>query len=150
MKILEDKSTLLQIQHPDTSTLHASTGSLISFFAIKPSHDLEIAARNLFRVTAQPGVQVIRNIFTALPKNSQGYMKNETSYSAISLLVRINYNFHIKSDRILPVILHHIRKEFLKRRSMTHTILLGMGYEIRLVEGKNIINLHIQGRKIIW
>ncbi len=108
---------------------------------------MENAASNLFRVTAQPGVQVIRNIFTALPKNARGYMKNETSYSAISLLVRIIYRFNIKSDRILPVILRHVRKEFVKRRSMTHTILHGLGFEITLVEGKKIIDLHIKGRK---
>ncbi len=148
MKILEDKSTLLQIQHSDKSSLHASTGVLISFFAIQPVNDLENASKNLFRVTAQPGVQVIRNIFTALPKKSPAYMKNETSFSALSLLVRVNHKFHIKSDRTLPVILRHVRKEFLKLRSMTHTILLGMGFEIKLIEGKKIIDLHIQGRKV--
>ncbi len=148
MKVLEDKSTLLQIQHSNKGVLHASTGALISFFAIQPVNDLENAARNLFRVTAQPGVQVIRNIFKALPKKSQGYMRNENSYAALSLLVRINYQFHIRSDQTLPIVLRHVRKEFVKRRSMTHTILLGMGFEIKLIEGKKIIDLHIQGKKV--
>jgi hypothetical protein len=31
---------------------------------------------------------------------------------------------------------------------MTHTILLGMGFEIKLIEGKKIIDLHIQGKKV--
>jgi hypothetical protein len=148
LRVLEDKSTLLQIQHSDKGNLHASTGTLISFLAIQPEHDMENAARNLFRVAAQPGVQVIRNIFKALPKKSPGYMRNETAYSGLSLLVRIKYQFQIRSDRTLPAILRYIRKEFLKRRSMTHTILLGMGFEINLVEGERIIDLHIRGRKV--
>jgi len=149
MKVLEDKSTLLQIQHSDKSTLHASTGVLISFFAIQPVNDLENAAKNLFRVTAQPGVQVLRHIFKALPKNSPSYFTNETSFSALSLLVRINYKFQIKSDRTLPIILRHVRKEFLKRRSMTHTILLGMGFEIKLIEGKRIVDCFAMNDKYL-
>jgi len=148
MKILEDKSTLLQVQHSDKGAFYASTGVLISFFAIQPVNDLENAARNLFRVTAQPGVQVIRNIFKALPKKPRRFMRNETSYAALSLLVRINYQFHVRSDRTLPVILRQVRKEFVKRRSMTHTILLGMGFEIELVEGEKIIDLHIHGGRV--
>ena len=109
---------------------------------------MENAAKNLFRVSGQPGVQVIRQIFTALPKKSQQYTNAETSYTGLFLLVQIQYEFHIQSEKYLEVFIQEGRKEFLKRRSMTHTILQGIGFEVNLVKGKEILDVHYRGGKV--
>ncbi len=149
-KILEDNTTLLQIEHPLTSreVLYASKGVLVSYFAIQPVHDLDNAARNLFRVTSQPGVQILRQTFTALPRKSKAYSKRDVSYTGLSLIVRVFHHFHIRSESTLPIILRHIRKEFLKQRTLTYTILKVAGFEVSLAKGKRIFDLHFRGKKM--
>jgi hypothetical protein len=93
-------------------------------------------------------VQVIRQIFTALPKKTQNYTNVDITYTGLLLLVRIRYEFHLRSINIPHILIQEVLKKFLKRRSMTHTILEGIGYEVSLIKGKEILNLHFHGKKI--
>ncbi|MHA1978274.1 MAG: hypothetical protein ACW98F_10320 [Candidatus Hodarchaeales archaeon] len=149
-KILEDKTTLLQIEYPsdNNSELYASIGVLVSYYAIQPIHDLDNASQNLFRVTSQPGVQVLRQAFSALPRKSKTYSKREISYTGLSLIVRVYYRFPIRSETVFPTILRQVRKEFLKRRTMTYTILKAAGFEVSIVKGRKIFDLHFHGKKV--
>ena len=124
-KILEDKSTRLQLQIHENDTNKVKTSPvaiLVSIFGVQPSKDFVDASNNLFRVSSQPGVQIIRQIFPAPlvhPKKQQV----GKSYTGLMLLIRVTLKFHVRSEKALPAILREARKEFTKRRSMTYTLL---------------------------
>ncbi|UCE13833.1 MAG: hypothetical protein JSV04_01335 [Candidatus Heimdallarchaeota archaeon] len=145
-KVLEDNSTLLQIQkHPNA--LRAPKIQLVSLFAIQPKKDIIDAAKSLHLVTRQSGVQLIRQIFPA-PLKSTKRDQRETSYTALMILVRVYYKFQLRSEKLLPNVLREAWKEFVRRRSMTHSILKASGCKVTLVERKQLIDAHIHGMKV--
>jgi len=149
-KILEDKSTLLQLQIHENDTNKVKTSPvaiLVSIFGVQPSKDFVDASNNLFRVSSQPGVQIIRQIFPAPlvhPKKQQV----GKSYTGLMLLIRVTLKFHVRSEKALSVILREARKEFTKRRSMTYTLLEASGCNVTLITGKKLLKVHLHGEKI--
>ncbi|MHA2136707.1 MAG: hypothetical protein ACW98G_02365 [Candidatus Hodarchaeales archaeon] len=47
----------------------------------------------------------------------------------------------------MPTIVRQVRNEFLKRRTLTYTILKAAGFEVTIVKGKQIFDLHFHGKK---
>ncbi|MFX0084087.1 MAG: hypothetical protein ACFFAU_00300 [Candidatus Hodarchaeota archaeon] len=149
-RLLEDKSTLLslQIQNRDIDELLTSPlAILVSIFGVQPSKDFTDASNNLFRTSSQPGVQIIRQIFPAPLTNPKKHQIGQ-SYTGLMLLVRVSLKFRIRSEKTLPSVLREARREFLKRRSMTYTLLEASGCNITLITGKRLLNAHLHGEKI--
>ncbi len=128
--------------------LYAPNGILVSYFAIQPIHDLENTSRNLFRVTSQPGVQILRQTFSAIPRKSKTYSKRDISYTGLSLIVRVYFQFAVRTESTFPTVLRHVRKEFLKRRTLTYTILSAAGFKVTIIKGDQIFKLHFRNDKI--
>ncbi|NHJ02295.1 MAG: hypothetical protein EAX86_09190 [Candidatus Heimdallarchaeota archaeon] len=149
IEMLEDKTTLLQLQKPAREAsvaLKAPIAQLISMFAVQPSGDIADAAKNLHRVTNQSGVQLIRQIFpVTLRKNNN---RSDPPYTALMILVRVYRMFHLKSEAFLPVILREERKLFLRQRSMIYTMLEASGCKVTLISGKKLIGTHLHGDKV--
>jgi hypothetical protein len=149
-KILEDKSTLISLQIHESETDHslrAPLAILVSIFGVQPSKDFTDASNNLFRTSSQPGVQIIRQIFPAPLVNPKKHQIGN-SFTGLMLLVRVTLKFRIKSEKTFPSVLREARKEFIKRRSMTYTLLEASGCNVTLVTGKKLINAHLHGEKI--
>ncbi|MHA2253287.1 MAG: hypothetical protein ACXAD7_23195, partial [Candidatus Kariarchaeaceae archaeon] len=149
-KVLEDNSTLLQMELPENDSKNlrkAPIAILESIFAIQPSKDFTDASRNLFRVSSQPGVQIIRQIFPAPLANPKKYQQN-TTFTGLFLLVKVTLKFQFRSENSFPAVLQEARKEFVKRRSMSYTILEASGFEVNLITGKKLIKVSIQGEKV--
>jgi hypothetical protein len=147
---LEDNSTLLQLELPEenSNTLRkAPIAILESVFAIQPSKDFTDASRNLFRVSSQPGVQIIRQIFPAPLANPKKHQQN-TKFTGLLLLVKVTLKFQFRTENSFPAVLREARKEFVKRRSMSYTILEASGFEVTLITGKKLIKVSIQGEKV--
>ena len=149
-KILEDDSTLLILEKepPDSpNALRAPIVELISIFAVQPSTDIVDAAKTLHRVTSQQGVQLIREIFPVkLAKSKRGGM--DTSYTGLMILVRVYLRFQLRHEKLLPVVLKEARKDFVRRRSMTHTMLEGTGCKVTIVTGEKIIGVHLHKERV--
>ena len=106
-KVLEDNSTLLQLELPkdnSTNIKKAPIAILESIFAIQPSKDFTDASRNLFRVSSQPGVQIIRQIFPAPLANPKKYQQN-TTFTGLLLLVKVTLKFQFRSENSFPAVL---------------------------------------------
>lgn len=150
-KMLENNSTLLQIQKEIIdipNALRAPIIQLVSLFAIQPSNDIIDASKSLHLVTKQPGVQLIRQIFP-VPLKSPKRDQRETSYTALMILVRVYYKFYYKfSEKYLPIVLKQAWKEFMRRRSMTYSILKACGCKVTLVTRKQLIGAHMHGEKV--
>jgi hypothetical protein len=150
VKVLEDKSTLFQIEKVAPDSRRAPVVQLVSMFAVQPSRDIIDASKNLHRITSQPGVELIRQIFPAKLAKPKNKNKNqiEVSYTGLMILVRVSLKFYLKHEKILPVVLREARKEFVKRRSMVYTLLEASGCKVTLVTGKKLIGSHLQGEKV--
>jgi len=150
-KVLEDKSTLLQIrmEPPESpNALRAPVARLVSMFAVQPSADLMDAAKNLHRVVSQPGVQLIRQIFPVQQKNAKQSDRDKSDIGLL-LLVSVFWKFYVRSERTLPLVLAEARKRFVKRRSMTYSILEASGCKVTLITGDDLVKVHIYGKKVV-
>lgn len=149
-KILEDNSTLLTIETepPDSpNSLRMPVVEVMSFFAVQPSTDIVDAARTLPRVTSQQGVELIREIFSVQPPKAKKGRK-DLSYTALMVLVRVYFRFHLRHEKLLPFILKEARKRFVRRRSFVHTMLEGSGCKVTLITGEKIIGVHIRKERV--
>jgi hypothetical protein len=149
-KVLEDKSTLLQIrmEPPESpNALRAPMAHLVSMFAVQPSADLMDAAKHLHRVASHPGIQLVRQIFPVQRKNTK-QSDREKSYIGLLLLVRVTMKFPVRSDRTLSLAVNDARKKFVKRRSMAYSILEASGCKITLVTGNDLVKVHLYGKKM--
>ncbi|UCG03914.1 MAG: hypothetical protein JSW11_07990 [Candidatus Heimdallarchaeota archaeon] len=149
-KVLEDESTLFVRQILDDSKMDGPWGAiaeLVSIFALQPQKDLKNAARTLSLVNNQEGVTVVREIFSARPVKSKTKDK-EDSHTALLLLVVVKVCFVIKSESLLPALITHARKQFVQRRSMTHTMLEGSGCKVSLVTGNKIEGAYVHKERI--
>ncbi|MFX0181472.1 MAG: hypothetical protein ACFE95_00220 [Candidatus Hodarchaeota archaeon] len=149
-KVLEDKSTLLQIrmESPESpNALRAPVAHLISIFAVQPSADLMDAAKHLHRVVNHPGIQLVRQIFPVQRKNTK-QSDRDNSYIGLLLLVRVTMKFPVRSDRTLPLTVKEARKKFVKQRSIAYSILEASGCKITLVTGNDLVKVNLHGKKI--
>ncbi|MHA2248318.1 MAG: hypothetical protein ACXADY_25435 [Candidatus Hodarchaeales archaeon] len=150
-KILEDDSTLFileKIDYEEVDIPWMPWAELISFFAIQPRGDIKDASKNLFLVANQTGAQILRQIFPAKPSKPSKHAENGNYDTALMILVRVYMRFYVRSEQILPIVLREARKEFVRRRSMTYSILEASGCKVTLVTGKKIIGVHFHGEKV--
>ncbi|MFX0172984.1 MAG: hypothetical protein ACFE9L_13810 [Candidatus Hodarchaeota archaeon] len=149
-KLLEDESTLLQLRMESPKSLdalRAPVAHLVSILAIQPSSDLVDAAKHLHRVVSHPGIQLVRQIFPVQRKTSE-MSSRDKSFIGLLLLVRVTLKFHIRSDRMLPLVLSEARKKFVKRRSIAYSILEASGCKITLVTGNDLLKVHLNNKKV--
>ncbi|MHA2247135.1 MAG: hypothetical protein ACXADY_19475 [Candidatus Hodarchaeales archaeon] len=146
-KVLEDNSTLLILEKEPPDSLWAPLVHLISIFAVQPSVDMVDASQTLHRITSQPGVRLIRQIFPAPLAKSRNNQRDD-SYTALMILVEVSFRFRLLSENILPIVLRKARKDFVRRRSMTYTMLEASGCKAILVTGNKIINVSLHSEKV--
>lgn len=147
-KILEDGSTLLIMQKIDKDVEGipwSPLAELVTIFAIQPRHDIITAARTLSNVINQPGVAVIKHIFS--PNKIKSKKEKNKEYDiALMILVQVSLKFTVPTERFLPAFLQKERKKFVRRRSTTETILRGSGCKVTLIdEEKNLMGVHFRG-----
>ncbi len=144
-KILEDNSTLLQVEVPDSieKSFIAPQANLISIIAIQPSVDFNDASNHLLYISSLSGVEVIRQVFPILTKKQK-----ENGLNGLMLLVKIKKPFTIHSDKALHYFIKKARKDFLRNRSTTFSLLEASGYKATLITGKNLIEVHYHGKRI--
>lgn len=90
---------------------------------------------------------MIRQIFPVSPARSKKGQK-DTSYTALMILVQVCLKFWLPSEKFFPVFLKEARKKFVRRRSMTYTILEASGCKVTLVTGEKILGAHLRGEKV--
>lgn len=145
VRVLEDKSTLLHVPLPKNSVI-APKATLVTLYAIQPSKDFENAAQTLFRAADQPGVQIIRSVYSVQPQRSR--KKPPPQYLALHMLVRVTYEFNILAKGLLPYFLKEARKGFAQRRNTTFSILEASGCKVTLVQGKDLIQAYLFQKRI--
>ncbi|MFX0149373.1 MAG: hypothetical protein ACFFAJ_01195, partial [Candidatus Hodarchaeota archaeon] len=149
-KLLEDDSTLIQLRMESPKSLdalRAPVAHLVSILAIQPSSDLVDAAKHLHRVVSHPGIQLVRQIFPVQRKTSE-MSGRDKSFIGLLLLVRVTLKFHVRSDRMLPLVLTEARKKFVKRRSIAYSILEASGCKITLITGNDLLKVHLHNKKV--
>ena len=147
---MEDDSTLFileKIDYEKVDVPRMQRAELVSFFALQPRGDIKDASKSLFLAANQTGVQIIREIFPAKPARSKKG-EDDNSHTALLLLVRVFMEFHVRHEKLLPAILQEARKEFLRRRSMTYTVLEASGCKVTLITGEKIIGVRFHGEKV--
>lgn len=145
VRVLEDKSTLLHVPLPENSVL-APKATLVTLYAIQPSKDFQNAAQTLFRAADQPGVQIIRSVYSVQPQRSR--KETPPQYLALQMLVRVTYEFNVLAKGLLPYFLQEARKEFARRRNTTLSILEASGCNVTLVKGKDLVQAYLFQKRI--
>ncbi|MFX0123502.1 MAG: hypothetical protein ACFFAE_07655 [Candidatus Hodarchaeota archaeon] len=149
-KVLEDDSTLFITQNFDFDTMDipwAPLAELSSIFALQPRKDFINAAKSLALVTNEEGVEVIKKVFPTQGTKSKG-TDEDSSHTALLLLVKVSLKFYVKSEKTLPTILRKARKRFVRRRSTAQTMLEAGGFKVTLITGDRIRRVHFQGEHV--
>lgn len=148
-KVLRDEITLLITDKPDYDKMDvpwAPRAELVSIFALQPRKDIIDAAKTLSLATDEEGVTLIRETFSVQSKKSKKN-EEEKSHTALLMLVRVSLKFIIITEKFFPVLVRKAQKEFVKRRSMTHTILEATGCKVTIITGERIRRVHFLGER---